>query len=38
MKRSTRFLVAALVLCMLPGSALAWYPSTVPVELGSATW
>jgi hypothetical protein len=38
MKRSSRILVGVTVLCILAGPALAWYPSTAPVELGTATW
>jgi hypothetical protein len=38
MKRSTRFLANLMVLCVLAGPALAWYPSTTEVELGTATW
>lgn len=38
MKKSTHFLVGVAVLCFVAGSALAWYPSTTQVELGTATW
>jgi hypothetical protein len=33
-----QFLASAMVLFILTGSALAWYPSTSEVELGTATW
>jgi len=38
MKRSIQFILGAMVLCLLAGSALAWYPSTVQIEWGTATW
>ena len=38
MKKSTHFLVRVMVLCIVAGPALAWYPSTTQVELGTATW
>jgi hypothetical protein len=38
MKRYIRFLASMMVLGILAGPALAWYPSTTQVELGSATW
>lgn len=38
MKGSKKYLASAMVLCFLAGPALAWYPSTTTVELGSATW
>jgi hypothetical protein len=38
MNRSTRFLVQVVALCVLAAPALAWYPSTTEVELGTATW
>ena len=38
MTRKTHFLPIVLVLCILATPALAWYPSTTEVELGTATW
>jgi hypothetical protein len=38
MTKSTHFLPGVLVLCLLAAPALAWYPSTSEVELGTATW
>lgn len=38
MNRSTQFLAGMVVLCFLAGPALAWYPSTVQIEWGTATW
>lgn len=38
MKRSIQFLSCAMILCILTGPALAWYPSTCEIELGTATW
>ena len=38
MKRGIQFLSGVIVLCFLVGPTLAWYPSTVQIELGTATW
>jgi hypothetical protein len=38
MTRSIQLLAGVMVLFVLAGPALAWYPSTTQVELGSATW
>ena len=38
MKRSSRFLASVVVFSVLTIPALAWYPSTTQVELGTATW
>jgi len=38
MKRNIQFLAGMMVLGILAGPVLAWYPSTTQVELGSATW
>jgi hypothetical protein len=38
MKRGMQFLASVTVLCVLTGPAIAWYPSTAPVEFGTATW
>jgi len=38
MTRNTHFLPGVLILFILAAPALAWYPSTTEVELGTATW
>lgn len=38
MNRSIQFVASVMVLGILAGPALAWYPSTTQVELGTATW
>ena len=38
MKQIIQFVASAMVLCLLVGPTLAWYPSAVQVELATATW
>jgi hypothetical protein len=38
MSKRHRVVPSVLVLCLLSGAALAWYPITPQVELASASW
>ncbi len=38
MRRGHKLLTLAVVLASLAGTAAAWYPGGVQVEMGTATW